>query len=1256
MSECELADSLISFFIKDVFPDDASLQQRLAMGRPQLLNFLLEAGAQQQQQKQHYSPMKRKRNGSDDAQSQAPLWDQQRFPLGAAADEPQLVQLLIKDEDAAREVTTVEDVAMDEMSLWPAKRPRLVAGVFAAQVDGTMEAAADDDEGVGMTDQSNHAVKMEAGLVADHSDLACAVPAPFEDDGGHHREAGASTPPARAPSLLHTVCDPCGHPVSVKEIKADGTMSEWLLHDDHAMYAQLLQCFQPWGWHGRAMEDAAAMDDLLPEPSSAVLPAVTVPPASSGSLLTSCAGGCPALSMKLNSVSFTNQATNAGQPVEVMEETTIDSSVSESGSDGKGDETSDGTSASSPQQSDSSKEDGNDERDNNGDNGENGDGDFDPDDPKTDIYQPDYTDEKDDAAVDRQIGRRHRSIEHTAVVHSAVELATPQVSTHFDMLFRTALNWLLCPLFLLVIGMPQIGKTRFLILQVLMHLRVRMAPELQADITQFIFVTGLSSINWMKNIKKDIFQQWHVDLRRCDACQVVGRWAPCEDCDLCVINQPLPAGVRVYHGGDLKRMLRRKMLRPLTNTVVMWDECHVNVGEKDTLSRCFQQWKVNDIAWMRQHKVLLYAASATPDETAILMDEYGPQHSASFVLTPPADSTYYGPKQLLESGHLHEAFAICSFDQQRGKRTGSLRPQATKQSIRRYLTTISQYQSNGSEYNILRINVGSGKRGDSDERMLMHLFRSVLAENMQWSSWQLREHNSSTNRGDSVLHTLTRDLSTAPSSTTIVLVKGFYRIADRLKETHVCTCFDSFSPSTSDTTLLQGFVGRIFGRDKTGKIHLWSRRSTVENYMAFVDNGYQLRGINWIGKGVEAKAHTRTVAIVDGSSKRPYRQKGNAEVVSEGKGHMMDMSAMLGFGDDAIVAAKERRMMERAQHTKFKPWHHPDASAFNLVAAKVWQLLTALDNDSHSVLFRPDDASTVEFLICPVTFPGPIVPRGTVQRKLMACLSKMDLIDGSNKDNAQQLHDEDGKEQQQTIDRLEQLFVLDDGDAINVNGIRNRALLPRRPYPLSAFEVCASSRLLSDDYLCVVSPTFMCAKSAAASRTVYIIKTRQARPRMNAGSESDVNSLIAAHLDGDDGFVFRPPGATVISVVVPSTTHGSKSLADLREEGRDVMYRMDRLSDAHSIPVCDSDLEFLVRAFKHSQSRTAGAGRAEKRALSARVGFSRVESLTEAIAAGTMSGLASSSASQPARDLYTCAYHGDRLFVVRLPVVDARRM
>lgn len=49
MTECELADFLISYFVTNILADDADLQQRLSMGRQRLLDFLVHQRPQHHQ-------------------------------------------------------------------------------------------------------------------------------------------------------------------------------------------------------------------------------------------------------------------------------------------------------------------------------------------------------------------------------------------------------------------------------------------------------------------------------------------------------------------------------------------------------------------------------------------------------------------------------------------------------------------------------------------------------------------------------------------------------------------------------------------------------------------------------------------------------------------------------------------------------------------------------------------------------------------------------------------------------------------------------------------------------------------------------------------------------------------------------------------------------------------------------------------------------------------------------------------------------
>ena len=1149
------------------------------------------------------------------------------------------------------------------------KRPRLDLAQ-AAVADSASASNGDEDE----------VMKKEAAAEAD----------PAVGDLSPVRRGAAARP------LPSTFCGPLGLPVSVKEVRTDGSTSEWKLEDHPTCFEQLVQCVRLCFPSAARAQAGLEEKEQLP-----LFPSTSTPP-SSPTLVTSYLSSFsfPPTSSPFLPSSPTGMDVLCSGDSSTEEGGHGSDSSAEAGRSGRGDNGSSSSSGSGGDGEEGDPVDESEAADATDDDEETDDDEaYNPRGP--DPYQAGYTDQQADPGCERpKRGPRRQPEPLAPIVASAVEMAAAEISTRFDQLFPTGLDWLLCPLFVVIIGMPQVGKTRFLILLALMLLRLRPRPEQAGgEIRQFIFVTGLSSVNWLRNVKKDIFAQWHIPLQRCDPCVQNGRWEQCSDCDQCVIAQQLPDGVRVYHAGDLGRMLRRGQLRPLQHTVVVWDECHYGVGHQDTLSRCFSQWRLDDVQWMREQRVLLYAASATPDETAILLDEFGPQQSAHFILEPPTGQHYYGPRQLLGGDRLHQAFRIVKHHKRsraraRAAAVGSGRGdqkardglvldlEATKQGIRRYLSTVAQYQSStgAPEYNIVRLHVGKGKNAVDDEKRVLALFRSAMREREEWSRWQLREYNSgSVQSGERQLDSLTRDLSMAPLQPTIIVVKGFYRIADRLRETFVATCFDSFSASTPDTTLLQGFVGRIFGRDKTGKIHLWSRVSTVENYVAFIDNGYQLRGINWTGRGVEAKAHTRTVQALKGAAKRPYNRKkarqqmgGEEEVQSttaQRKGHMLDIKVMKGFSTHEVEQALRVRRSEEAQHALGrKPWHPSEAEALSLLSKRIWQLLHAVKDSRACVRWRADEQSEVELLLHAVHFPQPRIQRQLVQQRLMASIRHLAVAYREVGEERKQMEREIDVEQV-----VDECFDLGNDNEVQVSSILNRALLPHRSYPVSAFELCAGvGSWASQEYWCTVAPASMQHSSstiATTGLTLFVIKARPVSPA-ECGSEEpqqfdddsdsgkvereEEDERLLALVRSERGFMVHPQGATVIKVVVPSRAKHTFGTAELQDAAREVVMEMDQLSAEHGLPECDSQLDFLVRAFQHLRVHKAGVRMEEKRALSATSGFTRVEQLQRVLRAGDMCGqLDRATVQQPAGDRYTCAYYGGQLFVVRS--VDARK-
>jgi hypothetical protein len=264
---------------------------------------------------------------------------------------------------------------------------------------------------------------------------------------------------------------------------------------------------------------------------------------------------------------------------------------------------------------------------------------------------------------------------------------------------------------------------------------------------------------------------------------------------------------KVFHRNDVHKVLSSVVDDKRRNMFIVIDECHFGSERDQTIHQVLDKAGILDLELMRTRNIKIMCISATPGSLALDAVAWGANAHATIVAQP--NPAYMGFQQIIDEGRIHPRFDINSTQEIED---------ALRFIERRWRTP---------KYHILRLYESKLTR-----------FQQVILEH----GYQHHMHNCKTRISD-----VDNMLDVAPASHTFIFIKGFWRAAKTLNDTHIGLCYES---SDDDTVIAQGIPGRLLGYGRqTGILApvLFCKVTCIENYLHWivVGNGDYSRCVSY---------------------------------------------------------------------------------------------------------------------------------------------------------------------------------------------------------------------------------------------------------------------------------------------------------------------------------------------------------------------------------------------------------------------------
>jgi len=331
----------------------------------------------------------------------------------------------------------------------------------------------------------------------------------------------------------------------------------------------------------------------------------------------------------------------------------------------------------------------------------------------------------------------HRSFE---ALESDIQVENPDAKLVFDNQkeagFEIFENFYDGIMAVTLLALPQVGKTGVM-LWISYLMTTTLADEMTINPKNVYIISGMNDIDWQKQTKASF---------------------------------PVALNEHVYTRSDFNKILT---LNSLENALIIIDECHIAVEERQQLSKKLRDAGLNDPESLREKNVRILQVSATPAHTLFNADRvWGDYHAVVRLIPSPK---YIGFEQLLAAERIMDTSGMTSLQ------------------LFTEIKTQIQLVYKNPKYHIVRLG-----RGDSAA------FYKMVSDN----SWIVKSHNSQSREDTDIL------FETPPLVHTFLVIKGFWRAGKRLNDQNIGIMYEGPSNIPDANVAAQSLAGRACGNDK----------------------------------------------------------------------------------------------------------------------------------------------------------------------------------------------------------------------------------------------------------------------------------------------------------------------------------------------------------------------------------------------------------------------------------------------------------
>jgi len=266
----------------------------------------------------------------------------------------------------------------------------------------------------------------------------------------------------------------------------------------------------------------------------------------------------------------------------------------------------------------------------------------------------------------------------------------------------------------------------------------------------------------------------------------------------------------ILHLPDIKKNVEK--LSQARDALIIIDECQIANGDKQTIAKVFQDSGLLNTENLLKRNIKIVQVSATPDNALYDTKHWGDKHEKVFGKIP---ESYLSLEEIVNSGRFFSKLDL----------KNPLEVNNLCEKIKETFDT--------NKYHLIRSVVGDTYTEIKEN------FSIICGEN----NWHLIEYNY-----DSPEINITETLDCEPSTHTFILIKNKLRAAKSISDIHIGVVHESNAKNKSDSSELQGLLGRMCGHNKIrgpkGPL-IFGDYDTVRRYIELHNNDFNFEKSEW---------------------------------------------------------------------------------------------------------------------------------------------------------------------------------------------------------------------------------------------------------------------------------------------------------------------------------------------------------------------------------------------------------------------------
>jgi len=278
---------------------------------------------------------------------------------------------------------------------------------------------------------------------------------------------------------------------------------------------------------------------------------------------------------------------------------------------------------------------------------------------------------------------------------------------------------------------------------------------------------------------------------------------------------------RVYHRANLNKTFL-KDIRGKKNVLVIMDEIQIACEKDQTIHKTFDDCGFYDLEYLLQNDIKLVQFTATPDGHINDINDWK-EHSAKVKLEP--GEGYIGTEQLRLQKRIRQFENLTEI-----KHVMSL-----KEVVDSFDPVFYKDEGNLKDcnYRYHTIRIPNSRKGQ--DKIVIDNFKEVFGENYIYNTNYLNDKKDDIN-----------DLmGKPPEKHTFVFIKEILRCAKTKIKKFIGIEYERWTTS-SDSSIIQGSVGRLTGYDDNTDSICYTNLETIENYEKLWNNNMEFKeGIEW---------------------------------------------------------------------------------------------------------------------------------------------------------------------------------------------------------------------------------------------------------------------------------------------------------------------------------------------------------------------------------------------------------------------------